>query len=284
MAQHYYEYIDESTTGGGKIRRYYGKLIPGNNSNRISHVKVNDAPLKGDFNYRYNYVELLTADMNEYGNLGLYKTEYYDANNSLVKEFSSEYEYSVFDENIISTNEQLFSSTQYHPWGWFFIGSAPAALNKQGGANYNPSNPPEYPFYKVPVGTGNPIITLALGYGLNFPADNVIESNKLALNPFALTGVSCGLYSNVPGWATAIGQTNQPWTSYHSASTMASRMQDEVVSHLKTYISGEFFNPLPKVAMFHFLKDNIYKVPVRSIKTQQSSTLRPKKTITINKY
>ncbi len=189
-AKHYYEYIEEVNSDGGKTRWYYGALIP---NTSLSNPRLVYAPMKyglikfGNYD-RQNNVDMLSTDLNQNLELGKYKTEYYNNLGQLLKQESADFTYTIFNSNSIPFSGAGVSMAygDYFPyvpaWQHFMTTLCPT---DQGLFSSSPD------CSSITAGC------VCCNGGLGLQPVSALPSFDL---PFGLTYHENQLYNNIPSW------------------------------------------------------------------------------------
>lgn len=266
----YYDFIDELNSDGSKTRRYYGRInnsilnvynLSGVYKNGITDQTVNDSfrsvihiptldgSIKGEYRDRINFVELLTANINHSKDIGLYRTDYIDANNTVVKTETSNYEFVEVDSNKISLADQTLPQFEYQVWGC--------------SQNYlvYPQTPSYYLFSMIPD------VAMIFGKLASFSGGGgglIFNMAAESMSSWFLTEQQSGLTTNPSTWVAPLKPIKQYTVGDVNVRNIIKAAHEYTYAHRNSW---------------HY-NDTTYHVPAVNFKSHQSYMLRPKTTTT----
>lgn len=284
MSRHYYEYIQEESYDGSKIKWLFGNLNPpatngdGNAINpRLVYSPVKDCVIKGLNTDRYNVVELLTTPLDNSKTVGNYLTQYINSSNVVVKEEENRNAFAEILNTQINTSDQnLASAFLYSSWAEFVAPNLNAPLpHTQGYGVWQPVITNQHPFWEqFPNG-----LLPALGYG----SLSLMDETQIAKNPLVKLAVGCGYYTvGVPGWLSQIASLPKPWDN----TPVTNNDINSGFISMKNLMYADFITNFPispaSPQRYYptWFTDNNCHIPALQSKTQQSYYLHPTELIT----
>jgi len=302
LSTHYYEYIDEISSDGSKIRSYYGQML--NNATNptpgIVYYPTYNGLLKQQFLHHYDFVELLATDLDHSKDIGNYATFYFNAAGGIVKKVQSDYEFienKSFNIQAPVTQQIVdaeYALPEYHPYLhdiWGYIPGTNTCILPPTHAADNMLHiiPSEHFFnYATAWNTLGDIISgigSSIGYG---SISTQVNSTAEAVNPLLrLAYESGGLPSAfMPTWFAGIAAVNNPWLGSTPMSTIHSAYDATTITlvHDNSYSSQRDCNQHPELDIQTYLQMPKYSINPLTYKSHQSYILRPIHTTTTTNF